>query len=116
MMMIAGNGRNKSQRGIIGARIGDHCWGEKEERVGEKDPAASCLSRAPAVYLEEEWVGGTMGSGQLWGPIVTSVGPNSATLNGEREYSIEYTEYRIQKMGSGQLWGPIVTSVVPTAQ
>ena len=87
MIVIAGNGRNKSQRGIIGARIGDHCGGEKEERVGEKDPAASCLSRAPAVYVEEEWVGGTMGSGQLWGPIVTSVGPNSATASGETKYS-----------------------------
>ena len=56
MMMIGGNGRNKSE--------GDH-WGKKEERVGEKDPAASCLSQAQAVHLEEEWVGGTMGSGQL---------------------------------------------------
>ena len=91
-------------------------WSKKEERVGEKDPAASCLSRAPAVYLEEEWVGGTMGSGQLRGPIVTSVRPNSATLDGEREYSTEYTEYRKTSMDSGQLWGPIVTSVVPTAQ
>ena len=91
-MMIGGNGRNKSE--------GDH-WGKKEERVGEKDPAASCLSRAPAVYLEEEWVGGTMGSGQLWGPIVTSVRPNSATLNGEREYNTEYIK-QATALGLGQ--------------
>ena len=50
--------------------IAERMKGPKVCRVGRAKKEERVRKILPAVYLEEEWVSRTMGSGQLWGPIV----------------------------------------------